>query len=190
MSKRNLIGITLCGIAAFLLGFVTVVSAQMRIAVVDVKKAVAGSDAGKKARAILEKEKKRLEVELIKKRTGLEGMVANIRSLQLEIQQKGPIWRKEERDRKVENLRLQRRNFSRQEDELKRQVQESQRDLQSRQRTLMGGLIKQTREVVLEIAREGKYDLIIDRTIGGVLFVDKKVNITDQVIELYNKKKK
>jgi Skp family chaperone for outer membrane proteins len=54
----------------------------------------------------------------------------------------------------------------------------------------MGSLLKQIREVVLEIAREGKYDLIVDRTIGGVLYVDKKMNITDQVIELYNKKKK
>lgn len=188
--KRNSICILLFGIAAFVFGFSAVVSAQTRIAVVDVQKAVAGSEAGKKARAILEKEKNRLEQELIRKRTELERMVKSIRELQLEIQQKGPIWRKEERDRKVENLRLQRRNFSRQEDELKRMVQESQRDLQARQRKLMGGLLQQTREVVLEIAREGKYDLIIDRTIGGVLHVDKKVNITDQVIELYNKKKK
>jgi len=188
--KRNLICVFLFGIVSFVFGFGTVVFAQTRIAVVDVQKAVAGSDAGKKARATLEKEKKRLEVDLIKKRTVLEGMVKNIRELQLEVQRKGPIWRKEERDRKVENLRQQRRTFSRQEDELKRLVQESQRDLQSRQRKLMGGLLKQTREVVLEIAQEGKYDLIIDRTIGGVLYVDKKVNITDQVIKLYNKKKK
>lgn len=190
MLKHNLNCISRFAIAAFILGFGTVVSAETRIAVVDVQKAVAGSDAGKKARATLEKEKKRLEKVLIQKRTKLEGMVKNIRDLQLEIQQKGPIWRKEERDRKEENLRLLRRNFSRQEDELKRLVQESQKDLQSRQRTLMGSLLKQTREVVLEIAREGKYDLIVDRTIGGVLYVDKKMNITDQVIELYNKKKK
>ncbi len=188
--KRNLNCISIFAAAAFILGFGTVVSAETRIAVVDVQKAVAGSDAFKKVRATLEKEKKRLEVGLIKKRTALEGMVKNIRDLQLEIQQKGPIWRQEERERKVENLRLLKRNFSRQEDELKRLVQESQRDLQARQRKLMGGLLEQTREVVLEIAREGKYDLIVDRTIGGVLYVDKKVNITDQVIKLYNKKKK
>ena len=60
MLKRNLICVFLFGIVSFVFGFGTVVFAQTRIAVVDVQKAVAGSDAGKKARATLEKEKKRL----------------------------------------------------------------------------------------------------------------------------------
>ncbi len=54
----------------------------------------------------------------------------------------------------------------------------------------MKSLIKQTREVVQEIAMEGKYELIIDRNVGGVLFVSKGVDITESVIKLYDKKKK
>ena len=54
----------------------------------------------------------------------------------------------------------------------------------------MTSLIKQTREVVQEIARDGKYELIIDKNIGGVLFVTESVDITEAVIRLYDKKKK
>ncbi len=190
MVKRYIAGWVLWGAVVVLLGPGPAYSASMRVAVVDIQRAVAESKAGKKARATLEKEKKRLEVKLIAKRRGLENMVKQIRDLQLEIQQKGPIWRPEERDRKTQELRRRRRAFSRREDELKRLVQESRRDLEGRQRKLMSSLIKQTREVVQEIAREGKYELIIDRNVGGVLFVTKGMDITDSVIQLYDKKKK
>lgn len=69
-------------------------------------------------------------------------------------------------------------------------VQESRRELSIRQRKLMNDLIKQTREVVQEISRKGKFDIVIDRTAGGVIFAKKSVDITDQVIELYDIKKK
>ncbi|MEE9255635.1 MAG: OmpH family outer membrane protein [bacterium] len=188
--KRYIAGLVLWGAVVILLGPGPAYSASMRIAVVDIQRAVAESKAGKKARTTLEREKKRLEIKLIAKRGGLENMVKQIRDLQLEIQQKGPIWRPEERDRKTQELRRRRRAFSRREDELKRLVQESRRDLGARQQKLMKSLIKQTREVVQEIAREGKYELIIDKNIGGVLFVTKSVDITDSVIQLYDKKKK
>jgi Skp family chaperone for outer membrane proteins len=62
--------------------------------------------------------------------------------------------------------------------------------LSSRQRKLTNDLIKQIREVVQEISRKGNYDIVIDKTVGGVMFAKKTVGITDQVIELYDKKKK
>jgi Skp family chaperone for outer membrane proteins len=46
------------------------------------------------------------------------------------------------------------------------------------------------RDVVRVIAKEGKYDLIVDKTIGGVMYVTKSVDITERVIKLYDKKKK
>ena len=69
-------------------------------------------------------------------------------------------------------------------------VQESRRDLQGRQRIIMGDLLKQMRDVVRVIAKEGKYHLIVDKTVGGVMYVAKSVDITEQVIKLYDKKKK
>ena len=69
-------------------------------------------------------------------------------------------------------------------------VQESRRDLSVRGNRMMGEILIQIREVVNEIGKEGKYDLIIERAEGGVMYMKKAVDITGQVIELYNKKKK
>ena len=69
-------------------------------------------------------------------------------------------------------------------------VRESRNDLGARRRKIMGDLLRQMRDVVQAVAREGKYDLIIDKTVGGVMYVRKSVDITDQVIKLYDKKKK
>ncbi len=188
--RRYMTRIAVIGAAIFLFGVVAASAAEFRFAVVDVQRAVAQSKAGKSARSMLEREKKRLENNLIEKRTKLENKVKEIRDLQLEIQQKGAIWRSEERERKDAELRDRRRDFSRSEDELKRMVQESRRDLQGRQRKIMSDLLKQMRDVVRVIAKEGKYSLIVDKTIGGVIYVSKSVDITEQVIKLYDKKKK
>ncbi len=188
--NRLLAGISMVGVFFLTFGISPAYSAEFRVGVVDVQKAVAESKAGRKARATLQREKKRLEEKLIEKRKNLETLVKQIRDLQLEIQQKGPIWRPEERDRKNKDLRNRKRVFARNEDELKRLVQDSRRELSNRQRKLMNDLIKQTREVVQEISKKGNYDIVIDKTVGGVMFAKKSVDITDQVIELYNKKKK
>ncbi len=188
--NRLLAGISMVGFFFLTLGISPAYSAEFRVGVVDVQKAVAESKAGRKARATLQRQKKRLGEKLIEKRKNLEAVVKQIRDLQLEIQQKGPIWRSEERDRKNKDLRNRKRVFARNEDELKRLVQDSRRELSSRQRKLTNDLIKQIREVVQEISRKGNYDIVIDKTVGGVMFAKKTADITDQVIELYDKKKK
>ncbi|MFP6869008.1 MAG: OmpH family outer membrane protein [Nitrospinota bacterium] len=189
--KRHFIWISLVGAAAFLLGGGgTAFSEGSRLAVVDIERAVGNSRAGIKAREILGREKKRLETNLVRKRTAIESLVKQIRELQLEIQQKGPILRPEQREKKNATLTGQKRRFTRQQDELKRMVQESRRDLSVRGNRMMGNILIQIREVVNEIGKEGKYDLIIERAEGGVMYMKKAVDITGQVIELYNKKKK
>jgi len=189
--NRHFIGISLVGAAVFLLGEAgTTFSQSSRLAVVDIQKAVEKSNAGKKARAILEREKKRLEVKLVKKRTTVELLIKEIRELQQEIQQKGPILRPDQREKKNAVLVAQKRRFSRQQDELKRMLQESRRDLSSRNNRLMRSIFVQVREVVNEIGGEKKYDMIIERAQAGVLYLKEGLDITDQVIDLYNKKKK
>ncbi len=188
--RRYMSRIAVMGFMAFFFGIVSASSAELRIAVVDIQKAIAESKAGKAARTMVIREKKRLEEKFNVRKEKFEKSVAAIRELQREIQQKGAIWRAEERERKEVDLRRRRRDISRDEDELKRMAQESRGDLQSRQRRIMGDLLKQMNDVVQVIAKEGKYDLIIAKTAAGVLFVNKSVEITDQVIKLYDKKKK
>lgn len=188
--RRYVKGFAVLVFATFLLGVASMASAALRIAVVDVRRAVSESSAGKSARNVLQREAKGLQSRFDSKKGDLEKEVETIRNLQREIEQKGAIWRPEERDKKELELRDRRRNFSRQEDDLKRFAQESRRDMELRKQRVMGNILKEMRDVVQAVAREGKYDLVVDKTVGGVLFVKKEVDITDQVIKLYNQKKK
>jgi len=52
-----------------------------------------------------------------------------------------------------------------------------------------GKFLKDLEGVLLDIAKKGNYDLILERISGGVLFASETSDITDQVIEAYNKEK-
>lgn len=179
------------GLAVFLLsGTPSDSSAAVRIAVVNVQRVLAQSNAGKAARADLEKEKARLEGSIKSKRANLEKLVREARDLQVEIEQKSAIWRDEERDRKTFELRNRRRTITRERDNLKRLVQESQRDLGDRQRSMVAHLIREIRDIVHAIGKEEKFEIIVDNAAGGVLYAASGVDITEKVIQRYNKQKK
>ena len=52
-----------------------------------------------------------------------------------------------------------------------------------------GKFLKDLEGVLIAIAEKGKYDLILERISGGVLFASETSDITEQVIEAYNKEK-
>ncbi|MBI2178212.1 MAG: OmpH family outer membrane protein, partial [Candidatus Tectomicrobia bacterium] len=110
--------------------------------------------------------------------------------LQIEIEQKGAIWREEERARKTADLRRRQRDIIREQDEMKRLLEDSQRDLTERQRRAITQIIKELRDIVHQIGRDDKLDLILDSTMSGVLFATPASDITDKVIRVYDSKKK
>jgi Skp family chaperone for outer membrane proteins len=188
--RRYFIGIGLVGALVIIsAGARPASSAGVRLAVVDMQKILTGSKAGKIAQKILAREKKRFEGSLKQKQSAVGDMIKRVRELQVEIQQKGPILRAEQRRKKIAAIRTQRRAISRRQDELKRMLQEIRRDYSARKNRMMGQIIKQIREVIQEIADEGKYDVILERS-GGVIYVIESVDISKRVIDLYNKKKK
>ncbi|MBI2131440.1 MAG: OmpH family outer membrane protein, partial [Candidatus Tectomicrobia bacterium] len=50
--------------------------------------------------------------------------------------------------------------------------------------------IKELRDIVHQIGRDDKLDLILDGTMSGVLFATPASDITDKVIRVYDSKKK
>lgn len=165
-------------------------AAAARIGVVNMQGVLSGSVAGKEATQTLEKEKARLQGVLRTKKDEVDKIAKDAQTLQVEIEQKGAIWREEERNRKTTELRRQQREIIREQDELKRLVEDSQRDLAERQRQAITLIIKELRDVVHQIGRDEKFDLILDSTASGVLFATPASNITEKVIKAYDSKKK
>lgn len=194
---RNRVYIVSVGLAGFLLlwGVSAPASAAERtrftkIGIVNVQRVWENSKEGRKARAELEREKKRMEGDLNTKRTALDDLARQARVLRLEIEQKSAIWRTEERNRKNTDLRRRRREVGRRQDELKRMVEESRRDLLDRQRKMFGKVVRELRDVVHQLGKSEGYDLVIDSNIGGVLYSNKTIDLTDLVIRRYDLKKK
>ncbi|MEE9276176.1 MAG: OmpH family outer membrane protein [bacterium] len=193
---RNRVYIVSVGLAVFLLSWGVSAPARAatktrftKIGIVNVQRVWENSQEGRRARAELEQEKKRMEVDLNAKRTALEDLTRQARVLRLEIEQKSAIWRTEERNRKNADLRRRRREVGRRQDELKRMVEESRRDLLERQRKMFGKVVRELRDVVHQLGQSEGYDLVIDSNIGGVLYSNKTIDLTDLVIRHYDQKK-
>jgi Skp family chaperone for outer membrane proteins len=182
----------LMGIAVFtwVMGHSYPVMGAGKIGVVNLRLAWAESKAGRDARGIIEKEKVRLQGNISKKRVGLNEFAKKSQDLQLEINQKSAIWREEERERKLADLRRFRREGARMNDDLNRIIKESNNDLRERRQKMFDRFLKEIREVAIDIGTEMKFDLIMDRAAGGVLFSEKSLDITKLVIKRYDQKKR
>ena len=165
-------------------------SASVKYGVVNIQRVLQTSKGGRAASSSLERERKRLQSTIQKRRDDLAKIANKVRDLQLEIDQKSAIWRQEEKERKAFELRSQRREFAREQDNLRRLVRESERDLQDRRRIATEKVLKEVRGIVEEIGKKEGLDVIVDNASGGVLFVNPRVDLTKRVIKLYDQKKK
>ena len=97
--------------------------------------------------------------------------------------------RKKKSARRFE-LRSQRREIAREQDNLRRLLRESQRDLEERRRIAVTKVLKEIKDIVHAIGKQDGLDVIVDTTSGGVLFHNPGVDLTEKVIKLYDQKKK
>ena len=165
-------------------------SADTKYGVVNIQRVLRISKGGRAASSSLERERKRLQSTIGKRREELTKIANKARDLQLEIEQKSAIWRQEEKERKAFELRSQRRELARENDNLRRLVRESERDLQDRRRLATEKVLKEVRVIVEEIGKQDGFDVIVDSTSGGVLFYSPRVDLTERVLKLYDQKKK
>lgn len=147
---------------------------EMKFAYVDLQKALNECMAGKEAKEILEKEKD-------KKQKEIEKQEKKIDALKAEIESKKTVLSEEALQKKQEDLdRLLR--------QLKRFVQDSNDELQKKQQQYTNKILSELVEVVNEIGKQRGYTIIFERVPGVLLYVDEAIDITDEVIKLYDEK--
>ncbi len=81
--------------------------------------------------------------------------------------------------KEAERSRLERDVLSRRR-KLKSSQAEFQEDLTLRQNEELGKLRKQIAEIIITVAKKNGYDIVLE---SGVIWADKKINITDKVIK-------
>lgn len=163
--------------------------AQLKVGVVDLERAMSESKEGKEALARLQKVREEMEGDIRRKQRDLAQQEREARDLRREINQKGPIWREEERRRKEEEFRLKARTFERGREDLQRLVEDNRRDFSDRRNQAVQSIFRDLREVVQIYGQKEGFTLILEKSLG-LLFHAKAVEVTDQVIQLYNQRKK
>lgn len=121
---------------------------------------------------------KRLGDEFVQRKTKLEATDTELKKEADALKRDALVLSAAEQEAKKRDLRNRTREF-------KLLLEEYQEDLSLRQNQETAELQKLVRQAVLDIAKEEKFDLIIDQ--GAILFASEKINITAAVLERLQK---
>jgi len=162
-------------LAAGLVAFCAAASAEeLKIAVVDLDQAINATDQGKKAREELSRKQREAESQL-------KPMIDKGKALSDELQSKRFVLSEEALYQKQLDLI-----------ELENQVKTKQAELQGQFKVdyerLVGPLRSKLLEIVQDIGKTGGYSLILERGANGLVYSKEALDITDQVIQKFNKK--
>jgi outer membrane protein len=147
----------------------------VRIAVVDVNQALNSTDEGKAAREELARKQREAEARV-------QPRIERFKELQEELKSKKFVLSEEALYQRQLDLI-----------ELKNEIESDMKELEGKfkvdEERIVGPLRKKMIEVVQGIGRDQGFTLIVERASPGLLYSREALDITDSVIELFNKKK-
>lgn len=147
----------------------TVASAQLKVAVVNVQKAMLDSDELKKISADMEAKYKPKQDELTKLQNDLASIQQQLQSNKLTPQA--------QQDLTLQGQRKQR--------DAQRLSDDLQQELDAERQDILGKAAKKMQDVIKKLAEAGGYDLIVD--VSQALYFKPAMDITDQALAAYNK---
>jgi outer membrane protein len=145
-------------------------AAEMRIAVVDVQHAVMATEDGSRAQLTLKKD-------FDKRQQDLDGKQNELRKEQEDIEKQSRVLSREAVQRRMEAW--QRRMV-----ELQTVFVDYNKTLQKKQGELTAPIIKKMLAVIARLAKRNGYEIILDK--AGAPYVRQDLDLTDQVIQMYN----
>ncbi len=145
-------------------------AADTTIVVLDMQKALSGSEAGKKAQQAMEKKVKELQEKFKAEEEAL--MV-----LQEDIEKKSSVWSEEKKQDKAIEFQKKRRDLRVKQDD-------ANLELKALQEKQLGPILQEMEKVVDKLAQEKGYNIILPR--AAVVFAGKTVDVTDEVTKALN----
>ncbi len=151
----------------------TALADELKIGYVDLQRALNESEGGKKAKSDLEA--------IIKaKQKDIDKRAKEVEKLKADIDKQSALLSEEARKKKQDELDRKLREY-------KRFLQDAQEEVKKKEFELTNAILKDLVRIVREIGKEEKYTIILEKAEGLILYADKAVDITDKVIERYNK---
>ncbi|MEM7447519.1 MAG: OmpH family outer membrane protein [Myxococcota bacterium] len=148
------------------------VYAQMRVATVDLQRALNETEDGRRAKAQLKTLFKRRQQFLDKQQNDLK-------LLKEEIEKQKNVLSREALEQRLEQYQ---KAFV----ELQTTYVEYQRELAAKEGQLTKRILERMQEILRRIGQAEGYTLILERNEGGVVWVPSNLDLTDAVIQRYN----
>jgi len=164
-------------IGMILLGwFGSVWAADLKIAYVDIQKAVNESNAGKDAKKLITKDVEKFQGQIADKQKVLQTMKES-------LEKQAPMLNPDARATREKEYQNKLREFQRWGEDAQNEINQKRMEME---RNISIGLQK----VIQKVGADEGYTLILEKNEGIVLFVSKALDITDRVIKAYDTQKK
>ena len=179
MKHHKHIGVLL--LAAFIMLACPLISAAkdtagLKIAYIDLQKVMGMSEAGKKSREILEKKRADLGKKIKDKEMQLNQKKADLERQGMMLSSSAKAEKEAEYQKEVRNFKL----F----------VSDSEQELKKTYQELTKSILRDLEKVIIKFGKEGNYSMILGKQESSIFYADKAYDVTQPVIDAYNKWKK
>ncbi|TMB03991.1 MAG: OmpH family outer membrane protein [Deltaproteobacteria bacterium] len=157
---------------ALVLGAAPLGAVEQKIGVVDMQRALNECDAGKKAKDQVKAKFERSQNQLKKQREDLD-------RLKEDYERKATVLKDEERRNLEKDLESRGLEF-------KRKYEDFQRDLKETDAELTKSIVAELYELVRDYGEKHGYTLVLEASSGALLYNDKTVDVTDEIVKLHN----
>ena len=172
---KQLTGIIILALAIFAFQFSAGAAEPLKIGVLDLQRCIQESNEGKRIAESLKSKQKEMVDDLKKKEQEL-------RDMQSDLEKQSLMMSTEAKENKQKEFEKKQRDYSYSVQYVREDMQKAESDARIAILTVLSG-------VVDTIAKDKKYDMIAEKSNGGILFVSKALDITDEVIAALNKVK-
>jgi outer membrane protein len=155
--------------------FTVAAHAEVKIGYVDMQKAVQSTKAGQKA-------KKELESEFDKRKKTLQKKEADLKKMGEDLEKKAMVLSDDIRAKKQKEFQESMMEFQ-------QNVQKNQQEIQEQEKKLTEPILKKLSDVIADIAKKDNYTVILEKRENAVLWAQKDLDITEQVVKAYEAKK-
>lgn len=173
---RSTIVLSFCLIALSFMQVNRVRAAEIQIGFVDMQKALQSVEAGRKAKAQLEKEFNAKKKELQTEEASIQKMGEEFRKQELVMSEDGK--RKKQQELQERIMKFQ------------QMTARSQQEIQQKEQELTQPIIGKLRHIIGDLAKQKGYTLVLERNENTVLYFLEKDDLTIEVVNQFNKQSK
>ncbi len=148
----------------------------LKIAYVDMQRALNYCEAGKEA-------KKQISVEVEKIQKEFSGRQKELEKIKEDLEKRGSVLSESVRQQRERDYQAKLRDLQR----LQRDYEE---DLRRKDREFSDRILKTLEGIIKKMGEEGKYTLILEKNQPTVIYISKGLDLTDEVIKRIDKRPK